>query len=172
MEVIIIVAATHKGVIGKDNDLIWHLPVDMRYFKETTKGHPVIMGRKNYESIPEKYRPLPGRQNIVLSRQSDYPVAEGVWLRSDLETTLHDLRTEGVEKTFVIGGGQIYAAALESNMVDRMLITWVDADLDGDAHFPRFDESEWSESTLMHHPADEKHEYSMKFMEYTLISKN
>ena len=167
-EVVIIVATAKNRVIGKDNDLIWHLPVDMRYFKQTTKGAPVIMGRKNYESIPEKYRPLPGRLNVVLSKQADYPVAEGVWLRSDLESTLTELRERGEERVFIIGGGQIYAAALELKIVDRMLITWIDADLEGDAHFPQFNESEWKESTRMHHPADEKHAYSMRFKVYTL----
>lgn len=166
MEVIIIVATTLNRVIGKDNDLIWHLPVDMRYFKEATKGAPVIMGRKNYESIPEKYRPLPGRLNIVLSRQSDYPVAEEVWLRSNLQRALDELEANGEETAYVIGGGQIYAAALEANSVDRMLITWIDTELDGDAFFPEFDSSQWEESTLMKHPADEKHAYSMRFIEY------
>lgn len=166
MEVIIIVAATLNRVIGKDNDLIWHLPVDMRYFKETTKGAPVIMGRKNYESIPEKYRPLPGRLNIVLSKQSDYPVAEGVWLRSDLKSALDDLEANGEETAYVIGGGQIYAAAIEAGIVDRMLITWVDTELEGDAFFPEFNPSNWEESTLMKHPADDTHAYGMEFKEY------
>ncbi len=166
MEVIIIVAATRNRVIGKDNDLIWHLPVDMRYFKETTKGAPVITGRKNYESIPEKFRPLPGRLNIVLSKQTDYPVAEGVWLRSDLQNALNDIEANGAETAYIIGGGQIYAAAIEEGIVDRMLITWIDTELEGDAFFPEFDPSNWEESTLMKHPDDDAHAYAMEFKEY------
>ena len=165
-EVVLIVAATRNRVIGKDNDLIWHLPVDMRYFKETTKGAPVIMGRKNYESIPEKYRPLPGRLNIVLSHQADYPVAPEVWLRSNLEKTLSELEKSEAEKVFIIGGGQVYAAALEAGLVDRMLITWIDTELEGDAYFPAFYSADWQERTLMHHPADDKHAYAMQFNEY------
>ncbi len=172
MEVVIIVATTRNRVIGKDNDLIWHLPVDMRYFKETTKGAPVIMGRKNYESIPHKFRPLPGRLNVVLSRQSDYPVADGVWLREDLDSVLSELKDKGEEKVFIIGGGQIYRAALEADIVDRMLITWIETELEGDAYFPEFDHDKWSESTLMHHPADSKHDYSMLFKEYSLRVAN
>ncbi len=138
----------------------------MRYFKETTKGAPVIMGRKNYESIPEKYRPLPGRLNIVLSRQNDYPVAPEVWLRADLKTTLDELQHKDVEEVFIIGGGQIYSAALEAGLVDRMLITWIDVELEGDAYFPAFDSTQWQERTLMHHPEDDKHAYAMQFKEY------
>lgn len=169
MEVIIIVATTLNNVIGKDNDLIWHLPVDMRYFKETTSGAPVIMGRKNYESIPEKYRPLPGRLNVVLSSQSDFPVAEGVWLRTDLKLALEELDKQGEERVYIIGGGQVYAAALEAKIVDRMLITWVETELEGDAYFPEFNRTDWQESTLMHHPADNKHDYAMQFKEYNRI---
>lgn len=164
---IIIVAATHNRVIGKDNDLIWNLPVDMNFFKEQTRGYPVIMGRKNYESIPEKYRPLPGRKNIILSRQADYPVAEGVSLVTELKSALQEAEKEGKEKSFIIGGGQVYSAALEEGIVDKMLITWVDTALDGDAHFPEFEESEWETQTIMHHPADERHAYGMKMMEYS-----
>ncbi len=167
MEKVIIVAATHNRVIGKDNDLIWNLPVDMNFFKEQTKGFPVIMGRKNYESIPHKYRPLPGRKNIILSRQSDYPVAEGVTVATELKGALERAEEEGSDKAFIIGGGQIYSAALEAGLVDRMLITWVDTALDGDAFFPEFEEEDWEIQTLMYHPADDRHQYGMKMMEYT-----
>lgn len=166
MDVSIIVAATRNRVIGKDNDLIWHLPVDMRYFKETTKGCPVIMGRKNYESIPPKYRPLPGRLNVVLSHQMDYEVAEGVLLRSSLSDAVEELKAVGHPHIYIIGGGQIYAAALKANLVDRMLITWIDTELEGDAFYPEFDDAKWVKSVLMHHPADESHAYAMDFCSY------
>jgi len=166
MEVVIIVAATRNRVIGKDNELIWDLPIDMRYFKEQTKGYPVIMGRKNYESIPEKYRPLPGRQNIVLSKQTEYPVADGVLLEQELSQAIKAAKQGGTEKAFIIGGGQIYNAALEQDLVDTMLITWIDTELEGDAFFPQFEESAWSTQTLMTHPSDDKHDYAMRFTEY------
>ena len=87
MKVSLIVAVSENGVIGKDNDLIWHLPKDMRFFKETTMGHHVIMGRKNFESIPHKYRPLPDRTNVVITRQSDYK-AEGCVVVNSVEAAL------------------------------------------------------------------------------------
>ena len=167
MERIVIAAVAENLLIGKENDLAWHLPADMKYFKETTKGYPVIMGRKNYESIPERFRPLPGRLNIVLSRQEDYPLADGVKLCSDLEQALILAEGTGKDKAFIIGGGEIYKEALERNLTDKMLITWVGAELDGDAFFPSFDESQWSSQTLMHLPSDESHAYEMRFMEYT-----
>ena len=107
MKVSLIVAVAENGVIGKDNDLIWHLPKDMRFFKETTMGHHVIMGRKNFESIPHKYRPLPDRTNIVITRQSEYK-AEGCIVVNSVETALEIAKNNGDIEHFIIGGGQIY----------------------------------------------------------------
>ena len=166
MECIIIAAVALNRVIGKENDLAWHLPADMKYFKDTTRGFPVIMGRRNYESIPEKYRPLPGRKNIVLSHQKDYPVAEGVALCQELKNSISIAKETGAEKVFIIGGGQIYKAALQAGVVDRMLITWVEAEVKGDAHFPFFEEEDWTMHSLMHHPKDKDHAFPMRFVEY------
>jgi len=166
MECVIIAAVALNRVIGKENDLAWHLPVDMRFFKKMTKGSPVIMGRKNYESIPEKYRPLPGRKNIVLSRQKNFPVAEGVSLCDDLKEALRIAEETGAEKIFIIGGGQIYKESLAQGIVDRMLVTWVEAEVDGDAYFPIFNEEDWEMHTLMHHPKDQEHKFPMRFVEY------
>jgi dihydrofolate reductase len=167
MERIVIAAVAENLLIGKENDLAWHLPADMKYFKATTKGYPVIMGRKNYESIPERFRPLPGRLNIVLSRQQDYPLADGVELCSDLQEALEIAQATGKDKAFIIGGGEIYKEALDRDLADKLLITWVDAELEGDAFFPDFDKEMWSSQTLMHLPADESHAHAMRFMEYT-----
>lgn len=167
MEVIIIVAATKNRVIGKDNDLPWHLPVDMKFFKETTKGYPVIMGRKNFESIPHKFRPLPGRKNIVITRQKEYEAGEGVAVCNDLNSALEIAAQEGKEKTFIIGGGQIYDLGLKEGLVDKMLITWVDTEMNGDVFLSQFQETEWRKQTLMHHPVDERHDYAFEMVEYS-----
>jgi len=168
MEVILIVAMSRNRVIGKDNDLAWHLPVDMRFFKEATRGFPVITGRKNFESIPHKFRPLPGRKNIVLTRQTDYDGGEGVAVVDRISDALDIAKAEGKEKAFIIGGGEIYRLAMEEGKVDRMFITEIDADVEGDTFFPSFELDDWDSQVIMQHPADESHAYDMRFMEYSL----
>ena len=130
MKVSLIVAVAENGVIGKDNDLIWHLPKDMRFFKETTMGHHVIMGRKNFESIPHKYRPLPDRTNIVITRQSEYK-AEGCVVVNSIEAALEVAKQNGDHEPFIIGGGQIYKITLENNLVDRIYLTKIYHAFDG-----------------------------------------
>ena len=122
MKVSLIVAVSENGVIGKDNDLIWHLPKDMKFFKETTMGYHVIMGRKNFESIPHKFRPLPNRTNIVITRQSDYK-AEGCIVVNSVEEALKVAKSHGENEAFIIGGGQIYKLALDANLVDKVYLT-------------------------------------------------
>ena len=124
MKVSLIVAVAENGVIGKDNDLIWNLPKDMRFFKETTWGHHVIMGRKNFESIPERYRPLTNRTNIVITRQNNYK-AEGCVVVNSLEAALEVAQYNSDNEPFIIGGGQIYKLALEGNLVDKIYFTEV-----------------------------------------------
>ena len=154
MKVSLIAAVAQNRVIGKDNDLVWHLPDDMQYFKDTTKGHHVITGRRNYESIPEKYRPLPGRTNIVVTRQTDYP-APGAVVVNSIERALEIASNASDAEPFIIGGGQIYAAALELGLVDRMHITWVEGEFEGDTYFPEFDPKEWTLVSEKPHPADD-----------------
>lgn len=168
MDVIIIAAVAANRVIGKDNDLVWHLPHDMNFFKESTKGFPVIMGRKNYESIPLKYRPLPGRLNIILSRDPMYMLSKAIVV-SDLEQAIEIAEEEEKDKVFIIGGAQIYSLALELEVVDEMLITEVDAQLEGDAYFPEYNASEWDKELLLQHPVDEHHKYA--FSIYRMIKK-
>jgi dihydrofolate reductase len=134
----LIAAVAKNRVIGIDNRLPWHLPEDMRHFREVTRGHPVIMGRKTWESLPEAFRPLPGRQNIVISRQPDYPAA-GATLAHSLPAALELVTNDA----FIIGGEQLYALALPH--ADRLVLTEVEMDVTGDAWFPAFTSEEWQE---------------------------
>lgn len=130
----IVVAYGRNRVIGVDGDLPWHLPADMAHFRTLTMGHPVIMGRKTYESIPPKFRPLPGRRNLILSENPDYVPAEaGAEVYGSLEAALR--ATEGHD-AFVIGGSRTYGEALHQGVVDRVYATEVDLSPAGDAFFP------------------------------------
>jgi dihydrofolate reductase len=144
----LIAAVAKNRVIGVDNRLPWHLPEDLRHFREVTRGHPVIMGRKTWESLPEAFRPLPGRLNIVISRQTDYPVPGGK-LAASLPAALTlaentpsaDLAVR--QEAFIIGGEQLYALALPH--ADRLMLTEVEMEVAGDAWFPAFSTDEWQE---------------------------
>ena len=157
MKVSLIVAVAENGVIGKDNDLIWHLPNDMRFFKETTTGHHVIMGRKNFESIPERFRPLPNRTNVVITSQSDYQ-AEGCIVVNSLEDALKVARESSDTEPFIIGGGQIYKLALEEDLVSKIYLTKVYHSFEGDTFFPELSDN-WKEVNRIQNKADEKHKY-------------
>ncbi len=163
MTVTIIAAIAQNYVIGKDNDLIWDLPDDMQFFKDKTKGRTVIMGRKNYESIPPKYRPLPNRRNIIVSRTTGYD-APNCEVVNSIEESLELAKND--KEVFIIGGGQIYSLALEKGLVDKMYITEIDADFDGDAHFPKFNKANWEEQTIAFHDKDERHKNSFTFKEF------
>lgn len=155
----LIVARAKNGVIGKDNDLPWRLSDDLKHFKSVTKGCPVIMGRKTWESLPR--RPLPGRDNIVLSRDGQYEARDARVFTSTqaaVETARALARASGKAEIFVTGGSAIYAAALP--MADRLYITEVDTSLDGDASFPDFDEAQFQETESRHVPAGEKNQFA------------
>lgn len=157
-----IIAAMAKGrVIGKDNDLIWHLPDDLKHFKNLTKGHHVIMGRKTFESMG---RPLPARTNIVITRQKDYK-ADGCILVHTLEEAIQ--KAEGDAQPFIIGGGEIYKQALK--YAQTMELTEVNGEFEGDTTFPKFDEAQWKEMERSSHPVDEKHQYSFDFIRYQKV---
>jgi dihydrofolate reductase len=166
MKVSIIAAVADNRAIGKDNDLIWHLPRDMRYFKESTEGHHVIMGRMNYESIPHKYRPLPKRPNIIITRQEGYS-APDCTVVSTLQDALDVARKAGETEAFIIGGGQIYDLSLKENVVDTMYITHVHAKPEADVFFPEFDVAAWKENLLMQHAVDDRHEFGFDIVEYS-----
>lgn len=162
MRLAIIVAQAENRTIGINNKLPWHLPEDLKYFKQVTMAKPIIMGRKTYESIG---RPLPGRTNIVISRDSSYQ-REGIRVVHSLEAA-RDLAEsicviEGQDEAMVIGGSQIYVEALAA--CDRLYLTQVHADVEGDAHFPAFDMSEWQELGRETFASDERNPYNYSFI--------
>lgn len=142
----IIVATASNRVIGKDNALPWHLPADLKYFKSTTMGKPIVMGRKTFESIG---RPLPGRQNIVLTRDPEWS-AEGVTVVNDVNDMTRSLAV--ADEVMIIGGAQIYDLTMDH--VDRLYVTEVECDVDGDAYFPVIDNVIWQEISRDHHSAE------------------
>ncbi len=166
----IIVAVGANLEIGKDNDLMWSLPRDMKFFRETTLGHPVIMGRKNWDSIPEKYRPLAKRQNIIMTRNHKV-MYEDVLVTNDLSLALDMAWIKEENEVFIIGGGQIYNLALEEGVVNRMYITHVDGTFSSaDAFFPKWKEEEWKKTLLFNHEVDEKHEFAFEVYQYDKIN--
>ena len=173
-ELVLIAALARDRVIGKDNRLLWHLPEDMKHFKSLTQGHTVIMGRKTWESLPEKFRPLPGRQNIVISRNPDY-VATGATVVTSLEEATRVGVTEGNPcgtggtALFVIGGAEIYALALP--LADRMELTEIDATYEGDAFFPAWSSAEWREEQRQtHHTGNNSTDASGGGFDYAFVS--
>lgn len=144
-ELVVVVARARNGVIGIDNRLPWHLPEDLKHFKALTTGNAVIMGRKTWESLPPKFRPLPGRLNIVVTRDRSY-VADGATVAHSLPQAV---AAAGDSRAFVIGGAEIYAQALP--LATRLEITEVDADVAGDAFFPAPDAGVWREAAREAH---------------------
>ena len=161
MTISIIAAIAENRVIGKDNDLVWKLPKDMKYFMVTTSGHHVIMGRKNFESLPHKFRPLKNRVNIVVTRQSGY-TAPGAVLVNSIQDGLDYAGENGESEVFIIGGGEIYAQSMET--VNRMYITEVKASFEGDTFFPEFDRKLWKEVSRNPNFPDEKHQFAFDFV--------
>lgn len=165
MKLALIVAMAKNRGIGKNNDLLWHLPTEMKFFRETTLGHVVVMGRKNYESIPEKFRPLQHRENAVLSRNSNFE-APGCSVFKSLESCIEHYRN--TDKTvFVIGGGQIYEEVLQKFDLDEMYITVVQTVLEADTYFPEINETKWCKKELKHHEKDDKNPYSFTIFHYS-----
>ncbi len=156
MIISIIAAMDHNRLIGNKNQLPWHLPADFAHFKSVTMNKPIIMGRKTYESIG---KPLPGRTNIVLSRNTDTQF-EGVTCVSGFEEAIEV--TDGAEEIMIIGGSAIYEMLLPQT--DRLYLTFVDGDFKGDAWFPKFDENQWLEKESTSLTADEKNKYNCRFV--------
>lgn len=154
----IIVAIAQNGTIGDNNSLLWHIKEDMRFFRTTTSGHAVIMGRKTFESLGSK--PLPKRKNIVITR-SDLTF-EGALTAHSLDEAIS--MAEGDEETFIIGGAQIYRAALA--VADRMYITRVERDYEGDTSFPEVDYSQWQLVSEERHERGEEYEWPFSFLTY------
>ncbi len=159
-ELTIIVAAGEDNAIGKDNDLIWHLSDDLKRFKKLTSGHHIIMGRKTFESFP---KPLPNRTHIVITRQQDYKVPEGVIVVNNLEDALDAARKD--KQPFIIGGGEIYKQSI--NLADKLELTRVHASFNGaDTFFPNVDTNIWKEVSKTTHEADKDHNYAFSFITY------
>ncbi len=150
----LIVAMDVNRVIGRDGRIPWSLPDDMKWFREVTMGKPVVMGRKTYESIPDKFRPLPGRQNIVLTRRQDYEAAGA----TVVHTIPDALAAAGaVPEIMVAGGGDLYAQLLPQ--ADRLYWTLIEAMFPGDVHFPEIDPANWRKIYWEVHELDERHPY-------------
>lgn len=158
MKLSIIVATAEQGVIGKDNQLIWHLPEDLKMFRRLTTGHVIIMGRKTFESIG---KPLPNRTSIIISRNTHYQV-EGCFVVSSLEEAVEKAKEIETEEAFIIGGAQIYALALD--MANTVYLTQVHHNFEGDAFFPILDTNIWIEKERKSFSSDEKNAYAFDFV--------
>lgn len=170
MKIKLIVAKAKNDVIGKDNDLIWHLPADMRFFTETTKGHIVVMGRRNWDSIPLKYRPLSDRINVVITRNVNFSHPDCVVFNTVEAAIDHYTNHEPANSQkdlFIIGGGQIYDYCIQQNLLDEMLVTFIDELFEGDTYFPAINEDNWEKELIMHHSIDEKNKYAFDVYRYT-----
>lgn len=156
----VIVAAGENNALGRDNDLVWHLPDDFKHFKKRTSGHKIIMGRKTFESFP---KPLPNRTHIVITRDMDYkiPHADCIVVHS-LEQALNLVEDDAL--AFIIGGGEIYRLGLP--YADRIELTRVHGSFEADAYFPDFDESQWELVHQEFHPKDERHAYAFTYLTY------
>jgi len=155
LRVALVAAVARGGVIGRDSGIPWRLPEDMRRFRTLTMGHPVVMGRRTWESLPDQFRPLPGRGNVVVTRNSDWS-AQGADRAGSIEDALRLL--EGEATVFVIGGGEIYAAALPS--ADELLLTEIDAEIEGDTYFPDWDPDDFEEVARERHVSSDGVGYS------------
>jgi dihydrofolate reductase len=164
MKIALIAAFSQNLVVGINNSLPWHLPEDLKYFKRTTLGKAIIMGRKTYESIG---RPLPNRTNIVVSRNPDFS-ADGVVSVTSLEEAIKHAENvnmiNGVEEVMIIGGAAIYQASLP--MADRLYLTHVHANVEGDAYFPKVDFQQWEEVGREDFDKDESNPYDYSFSVY------
>jgi dihydrofolate reductase len=140
VKVSLVAAVARNGVIGRDNAIPWRIPEDLARFRALTMGHAVVMGRKTWESLPDRFRPLPGRRNVVVTRNPEW-AADGAERATSVQDALDLLNHE--ERVFVIGGAQIYAAALP--LADELLLTEIDADIEGDTLFPPFDAAAFRE---------------------------
>ena len=164
MQLALIAAVADNGVIGSNNTLPWHLPEDLQYFKHCTMGKPIIMGRLTYDSIG---RPLPGRTNIVISREVGLMV-EGVQVAGDVPAALEIARVAAakasVDEVVVIGGAQIYALALP--LAQRLYLTEVHAEISGDVFFPAWDRTQWQERQRDDHHASDANPYDYSFVVY------
>ena len=158
----ILVAMARNRVIGQNNQLPWHLPADLKHFKLLTMGKPIVMGRKTYESIG---RPLPGRTNIVITHQTNYQAPGAIVVNSVADALQICKNTNMINnESFMIGGENLFQQTLE--ICQRMYITEIQKDFDGDTFFPALNREDWKEVSRRHHPADERHKFAFDFVRY------
>jgi dihydrofolate reductase len=157
--IILIAAVAENYALGKNNDLLWHLPLDFKRFKEITSGHYIIMGRKTFESFP---RPLPNRTHVIITRQKDFKY-EGCVVAQDLEKAIAICPKN--EDLFIIGGGEIYAQSI--HLADQLDITRVHHSFDADVYFPEIDPEVWELTSETFNPKDEKHLFDYTFQKYS-----
>lgn len=155
----LIVAMDRNRLIGANGRLPWHLPDDMKWFREQTMGKPVIMGRKTYESLPDRFRPLPGRHNIVLTHN--------YYFRTKGATVVHSIKgafaaAGNADELMIIGGASLYGQLLPQ--ASRLYLTLIDAEIEGDAYFPEINPAEWTELSRVVHQKDERHHYSFSWV--------
>ncbi|AOW17306.1 diacylglycerol kinase [Polaribacter vadi] len=164
MIITIIAAIAKNNALGKNNDLIWHLPADLKRFKKITTGHYIIMGRNTFESIG---KPLPNRTTIIITRNKNY-FKDGCLIANSLEQALEMAKEE--EQVFVIGGAQIYNYAMEHNLVDTLDITLVHHEFDADVYFPEIDSDIWEQVEIESFTADDKNKLDYSFVRYKKIA--
>jgi dihydrofolate reductase len=154
----LIVATDENKLIGNNNQLPWHLPADLAHFKNLTQNNIVVMGRKTYDSLPEQYRPLPNRKNVIISRNSSLKIAD-CEVFSSLETMIKAFEVKA--KLMIIGGMSIYEQALP--LVDKIYLTTIHHKFTGDAFFPKLDDNEWNEIESIYNEADDNNKYAYTF---------
>ena len=155
----IIAAIGKNNELGKNNDLIWHLPADLKRFKKLTSGHHILMGRNTFESIG---KPLPNRTSVIITRNANY-FKDGCLIANSIEQAI---KFVGEKDAFIIGGAQIYKQALDSNLVDNLDVTIVHQDFEADVFFPKIDNTKWKEVNREDFNADEKNKYNYSFVSY------
>jgi dihydrofolate reductase len=160
MIVSFVVAADENNLIGKDNQLPWHLPADLKYFKNLTTGHCIVMGRKTFDSLG---RLLPNRTHVVITRQENYQ-PEGVIVVSSIEDAINSCAAKGEEEIFIIGGAEIFKQALSK--ADRLYLTRIHHSFEGDTWLPEFNPDQWKEKAKIDHLPDEKNAYAYSFITY------
>lgn len=161
MKLVLVAALARNGVIGRDNAMPWRLPEDLRHFRQLTLGAPVVMGRRTWDSLPAAFKPLPGRRNVVVTRNPGWQ-AEGAEAAPSLETALQ--RLSEAPAVYVVGGAQLYAQALAQ--ADELALTEIDRDFEGDTRFPAFDREAFVEVSRQTHRAAPPNDFDFAFVTY------
>ncbi len=167
MKISLVAAVANNMVIGKGNDLIWRLPDDFKRFKTITSGHHILMGRKTFESLG---RVLPNRTHLVVTRNKNFTMPEGHHVFNQMQEAFIFALKEGVEKLYVIGGGEIYKECLD--IADELRLTLVNADPEGDTFFPKWNPENWEEIHRERHLADDRHMYDFTYVDLKRIKHN